>query len=149
MKTQIKDAETGLATIRADMKACTDNRVRVQAQEADAFAALEALQEKFGPVYFRELGCLAVQECPENSLDDLLAKIESLKIDLDAAIDNPEILIRYNTTEAEHVDALREKAEQQASFDSVDGDMQFRMKRWLEAVNAGELLSSIKNVLYF
>lgn len=66
---------------------------------------------------------------------EVLLRIDSLKLDLEGAVENQQVINRFAAAERDLATSLEQQQQLQEAYEEVEGSMQTRLERWTDSVN--------------
>lgn len=135
IKQQIRDAEVTVEHLKTHVKEAASQRDQAQREQASAVQEFEALQVKAGSkAVFEDQIRQVTESCPEGTIEDVNLRIEGLKFDLDSAVDNPEVVTRFQNAERERDHCLQEQTQLLNAVQNAEAEMQTRLTSWIDSV---------------
>lgn len=80
----------------------------------------------------------AMHACPENTLDEIYIRVEELDAELQATVDNPEVLLRYQTTKQQAEAAQTEYQLALEQSNNIQGSYNAQLQEWKDQVTSIE-----------
>mgnify|MGYP000521854883 CR=1 FL=1 len=121
-----------------DFKSTLDTKRKTRAEAKryydEANEVLEDLEREHGEEKFLEMYTVVASQCPEDDLSAIELRMEALGREIDAAIDNPAILLRYENTQAELENAQKDLTVATRDFDAANSTMEARSHDWKKSV---------------
>jgi hypothetical protein len=116
VKHQIREALISVEDFKTRVKDAAAARDQAHRESERAQADFKELEVKAGGKKgFEEVFRQVAVSCPEATLDEVNLRIESLRFDLDAAVDNPEVVTRFNNAERDRDVFLQQQIQLQVS----------------------------------
>jgi chromosome segregation ATPase len=132
----VADAKEGLKAFQAAEKAAKLKREDFQTQQGKATRELEAkTHEMGGRVEFGKMYAKALQAFPENDIEALALTMEELSAEIQASVDNPEVLRRYEELKGEADKAAVELQKVQQKLDNYLESYRERIDEWKQNVH--------------
>jgi len=137
IKNRIREYDEGIKGLVAILKAKTEERDRAQRDFSKAEEDLKNLEAEVGgksalQEKYREI----INVCPESTLIEINLRIETLMMEIESAVDNPQVLLRYSAAERELAECLEQKEALQSSYNKIEDSMAARLNRWMNSVHA-------------
>lgn len=133
---KLQDAQRMLNVLNTEKRAKERERDEAQARNQAAEEALLNLQTIYGSEDAFDAAYLKSQEqCPESTHADLVVRMAQLNGQLDATVDNPQVLEMYEKTTASLKEAETQYKLAIATYENSQENIRERSERWVSAVH--------------
>ena len=133
---RLREARQTLQVLTLEKRAKERARDEAQARNQAAEDALLQLQTEYGSeAAFDEAYLKATAQCPEESYADLVVRMEQLNGELDASIDNPQVLERFDELTAALKEADVKYKLAITTFENSQDNIRARSDRWVASVH--------------
>jgi chromosome segregation ATPase len=86
--------------------------------------------------FVRDIFPRVIQECPENTLEEIEDKLMAVETMIQKILDNPQVVERYNALEREFSEICAELEKSEKELNDAESVLTDRSKKWLAAVES-------------